>query len=588
MENYGLAIVNVSDKKENSSFNNGDKTFVSYIFKGRKITTYELINPTESEFINKINTIKSKTTSNNITYIYISCHGSTTDLSILKYKDSMSFSKLKSYLDTINGKKVLIIDSCHSGSCITDVEETAVINSQFFNKSINEGYASNISSVFRDNNYFVLTACAANQTTPFNSDGSYFTTKMCQAINNCPTHRYATLSGMAKYVRDSGINACCYPEESYFPIFSDYPLNANSKYYLVEAKVANVKGAGTDANIRIRFIGHRGSSRGSYLLDHNNVNDFEQNKVYQYIVECNDSIGSLQSIEISSDNAGKDPSLIFEYIKVINTSTNTEYKTTNASSYVINEKNPSRTFNLRITHYNTYNVTITIGKEDGAGTDANVSIQFVGTNGSTIPYLLDSPVDDFERASSNTYKVKIAGNIGELLRVIISSDKKGKSPDFHITHVAIEDMTTHVRYSASKSVYFNSKGRTHDFTLWKNTNVEYFVNIQIANTNNAGTDANIYIRLRGTNRATDFILLDHPEKDDFERNTYNLFKVNAENLGTLQDVTIRNGYEGKGADMKINYIEITDKSINKKYRLKGDCWLDSNHGKDKVFTIPKN
>ncbi len=584
MENYGLIIVNASGKRENNAFNNCDKTFVSYIFKDRKITTYELINPTESEFLNKINTIKSKTTSNNITYIYITCHGSDTSLSILKYKNSMTFTKLKSYLDTIKGKKVLIIDSCHSGSCITDVEETAVVNSQFFNKSKNSGYASNISSVFRDKNYFVLTACAANQTTPFNSDGSKFTTKMCQSINNCPTHRYATLSGMFKYVRDSGINACCYPEESYFPIFSDYPLNANSKYYLVEAKVANIKNAGTDANIRIRFIGNRGSS-GKYLLDHKNVNDFEKNRVYQYIVECNNSIGTLKSIEISSDNAGKDPSLIFEYIKVINTSTNTEYKTTNASSYIINEKNPSRTFSLKIVNYHTYNVTITIGNENGAGTNANVYIQFVGTNGSTIPYLLDSPINDFERASFNTYKVKITGNIGELLRVIINSDKAGKSPDFHITHVAIEDMTTHTRYSSSKSAYFNSKGRTHDFLLRKNINVEYFVNIQVSNEKYAGTNANIYIKLEGTKNKTGYILLDTPEKDDFEQFTYNLFKVNADNLGDLRKVYIKNGYEGKSADMKINYIDITDKSKNKKYHLKADRWLDSKHGKEILFTV---
>lgn len=589
-ENYGL-IISASDihNKKEQDVRKWDRDFVSYIFKDRNIIPIEVINPTKEKLIEEINSIKSKTNSDNVTYIYISCHGNTAGLAMVtknSVKDTISYRELKQLLDPIKGKKVLLIESCHSASCITEPEDLAIVNSSLFNTSVNEGDVHLISGVFRDKNYFVLAACSANQETPFKyGEGSTFTRYMCNSISAGDNQGYVTLGEMCEYVRKKGRRCDYYPEDSDFPLFGDSIIHAHSTYYLVEAKVANIKFAGTDANIRIRFIGNRGSSKCSYLLDHKKINDFEQNQVYKYMIECNDSIGTLKKVEISSDNIGEDPALLLEYIKVTNTSKNRVYKTSSLSSYVINEKNPSRTFDLKMLNYHTYNVTITIGKEDGAGTDADVCIQFVGKNGPTEKYPLDSPVDDFERASFNTYRVKTIGDIGELRYVNIASDLKGKSPEFHITHVVIEDMETHKRYSSPKSAYFDSKCREHSFILQEGYNVEYFVNIQIADIKNAGTNANIYIKLEGTKNKTDFILLDTPEKDDFERNTYNLFKVNADSLGDLKKVYIKNGYEGKNADMKIKYIEITDKSINQKYRVDCDCWLDSKHGNLQSFSI---
>ncbi|SHM11303.1 PLAT/LH2 domain-containing protein [Ruminococcus flavefaciens] len=587
-ENYGLIIATGSSEKDSEKkVFTKDINNISKFLQNNKISPILVVNPSLNNFKTFINVIKCHATDDHVTYFYFSCHGYEYGLKMLSENGelkSMSYRELKGYLDTIKGKKVLIIDSCHSGACITDIEDTTIVNSQFFNTSTNVGYAYNIPNAFRDKDYFVIAACAANQLTKFNSDGSHFTNKMCKSVDGCSTKPYATLKEIFEYVRNNGINAVCYPEESDYPIFGDSIIHANSTYYLVEAKVANVNGAGTDANIYIRFIGDKGSS-GKYLLDHKNIDDFERNRVYKYIVQCNADVGNLKKIEISSDNTEKEPDLLLQYVKVTDTGKELFYKTGSLSSYWITKQHPSRIFSLSRINYHTYDVTITIGKEDGAGTDAGVRIQFYGTNGISGYYLLDSPIDDFERASFNTYRVKIDTNIGTLQYIKIDSDGKGKSPDFHITNVVIKDTATQRCYSSSKSAYFNSKCRNHTFILQPDSCTEYFVDIQVADEKDAGTNANIYIKLEGTNNKSDYILLDTPEKDDFERNTYNLFRIYGINLGTLKKVYIKNGNEGKGPGMKVQYIDVTDKSINKKYRAKCDYWIEKATVLEKSFDL---
>ncbi len=69
-----------------------------------------------------------------------------------------------------------------------------------------------------------------------------------------------------------------------------------------------------------------------------------------------------------------------------------------------------------------YEVTITTGTRSGAGTNATISVTFLGTEGTSGPHKLDKILhNDFEAGKTDTYKVK-APDLGELLALRFHSD----------------------------------------------------------------------------------------------------------------------------------------------------------------------
>ncbi len=82
-----------------------------------------------------------------------------------------------------------------------------------------------------------------------------------------------------------------------------------------------------------------------------------------------------------------------------------------------------------------YEITITTGTKTGAGTDGNVSVTFLGTNGTSGPHKLDKRFhDDFEPGKTDTYKVK-APHVGELigLRFQMAAGTLGNKGDWYMT-----------------------------------------------------------------------------------------------------------------------------------------------------------
>ncbi len=69
-----------------------------------------------------------------------------------------------------------------------------------------------------------------------------------------------------------------------------------------------------------------------------------------------------------------------------------------------------------------YEVAVTTGRRSGAGTDATISVSFIGTEGVSGPHRLDKRFhNDFEAGKTDTYKVS-SPDLGELLALRFHSD----------------------------------------------------------------------------------------------------------------------------------------------------------------------
>lgn len=117
---------------------------------------------TNTAFLNAISTSLSNAGPNDISYIYIQAHGHPIGLFASGDGDVLlPYSQLKSTLDGIQGKKVLLIESCFSGSAITDANQNAsqqIVNNLFgiTSDSVNSGE-------FIDSDYIVFCSSEADQ-----------------------------------------------------------------------------------------------------------------------------------------------------------------------------------------------------------------------------------------------------------------------------------------------------------------------------------------------------------------------------------------------------------------------------------------
>jgi hypothetical protein len=83
-----------------------------------------------------------------------------------------------------------------------------------------------------------------------------------------------------------------------------------------------------------------------------------------------------------------------------------------------------------------YRVTVRTGGTWQAGTDANVYVTLVGSEGRFGPVLMDGHGDDFERGSVGTYTFDI-DHLGTLQRVCVWRDNFGANPSWYLDWVKV-------------------------------------------------------------------------------------------------------------------------------------------------------
>lgn len=75
-----------------------------------------------------------------------------------------------------------------------------------------------------------------------------------------------------------------------------------------------------------------------------------------------------------------------------------------------------------------YLISVKTGNQFGAGTDANVFVQFHGNNGSTVRYLLSNDCfNNFEQGTIDRFRIK-ATNVDLINRVSVEHDNTGSKP----------------------------------------------------------------------------------------------------------------------------------------------------------------
>ncbi|XP_016111282.1 lipoxygenase homology domain-containing protein 1 [Sinocyclocheilus grahami] len=252
---------------------------------------------------------------------------------------------------------------------------------------------------------------------------------------------------------------------------------------------------------------------------------------------------------------------------------------------------------------NTYEVHIFTGNMMGAGSDANVFINFYGENGDTgeRPLRKSNHLNKFERGQEDTFSIT-AVELGPLKKLRIRHDNSHQSAWYldRVEIVDTKDDTTYyfpcnrwlavdeddgqiARELVPVDEAFMRKDEDEEesgATLGleqKAMSTTYTLRIKTGEKKHAGTDANIFAILYGENDDTGLINLkaSKSHKNKFEKGMIDEFIVEAVDLGELQKLRIGHDNSGGSAGWFLDWVEINAPSQGQRLRFPCGRWLDT-------------
>ncbi|XP_058133602.1 lipoxygenase homology domain-containing protein 1 [Dasypus novemcinctus] len=261
----------------------------------------------------------------------------------------------------------------------------------------------------------------------------------------------------------------------------------------------------------------------------------------------------------------------------------------------------------------TYEVQVITGNVPKAGTDANVYLTIYGEEyGDTgeRPLKKSDKSNKFEQGQTDTFTIH-AIDLGPLTKVRIRHDNSGNRPGWFLDRIDVVDLTHEVTYyfpcqrwlaveeddgqlsrellPVDESYVFPQSedeegGGGGDNPLdnlaleQKDKSTTFSVTIKTGDKKNAGTDANVFITLFGTQDDTGMTLLKSSKtnSDKFERDSIEIFTVETLDLGDLWKVRIGHDNTGKAPGWFVDWVEVDAPSLGKCMTFPCGRWLARN------------
>ncbi|XP_048219317.1 lipoxygenase homology domain-containing protein 1 isoform X3 [Perognathus longimembris pacificus] len=403
---------------------------------------------------------------------------------------------------------------------------------------------------------------------------------------------------------------------------SDSSATLKNFRYHISVKTGDVSGASTDSKVYIKLYGEKSDTIKQVLLvSDNNLKDyFERGRVDEFTLETL-NIGTINRLVIGHDSTGMHAGWFLGSVQVRVPRQGKQYTfpanrwldKNQADGRLEVELYPSEVVEIqKLVHYE---VEIWTGDLGGASTTARVFIQIYGEEGKTEVLFLSSRSKVFDRASKDIFQTDTftiyAIDLGALTKIRIRHDNTGSRPGWFLDRIDITDMNNEITYyfpcqrwlaveeddgqlsrellPVDESYVLPSEdeeGGGHgdnnpldNLALeQKDKSTTFSVTIKTGDKKNAGTDANVFITLFGTQDDTGMTLLKSSKtnSDKFERDSIDIFTVETLDLGDLWRVRIGHDNTGKAPGWFVDWVEVDAPSLGKCMTFPCGRWLAKN------------
>uniref|UniRef100_A0A8C9PC10 Lipoxygenase homology domains 1 n=1 Tax=Spermophilus dauricus TaxID=99837 RepID=A0A8C9PC10_SPEDA len=400
---------------------------------------------------------------------------------------------------------------------------------------------------------------------------------------------------------------------------SDSNATLKNFRYHISVKTGDVSGASTDSKVYIKLYGDKADTIKQVLLvSDNNLKDyFERGRVDEFTLETL-NIGTINRLVIGHDSTGIHAGWFLGSVQIRVPRQGKKYTfpanrwldKNQADGRLEVELYPSEVVEIqKLVHYE---VDIWTGDVGGAGTTARVYLQIYGEEGKTEVLFLSSRSKAFNRASKDTFQTDTftiyAIDLGALSKIRIRHDNTGSRPGWFLDRIDITDVNNEITYyfpcqrwlaveeddgqlsrellPVDESYVLPSEdeegGGHGDSNPLDNLALEqkdksttFSVTIKTGDKKNAGTDANVFITLFGTQDDTGTTLLKSSKtnSDKFERDSIEIFTVETLDLGDLWKVRIGHDNTGKAPGWFVDWVEVDAPSLGKCMTFPCGRWL---------------
>jgi hypothetical protein len=355
--------------------------------------------------------------------------------------------------------------------------------------------------------------------------------------------------------------------------------------YDIEVITSDKRGAGTDANVFIELVGQNNFT-GKLPLE-NSKNNFERAKTDVFTVTA-DEVGDLQKIRIGHDGNGMSDGWFLEKVTVKNTVSNGQW-IFGCNRWLASDEDDGSIVRELVqgdaAQLIKYHVCVATGNIRGAGTDANVTAVLYGVNGTNSgERTLDSKGNNFERNRQDEFVVECA-DLGGVDKVRIGHDGNGMGAGWFLAYVEVWEPGNEgnkIKFNCERWLDKNEDDGSIVRLLTKDGGeaavyTTYEVTVYTGSVKGAGTDANVFINMHGTQMSGDQKL--SSSKNDFERGKINKFLLKLPSLGDLQKIRIGHDGDGLASGWYCDKLMIRDLSNPKQMPWYFPCyrWLDSGH-----------
>ncbi|XP_061887966.1 lipoxygenase homology domain-containing protein 1-like [Entelurus aequoreus] len=383
--------------------------------------------------------------------------------------------------------------------------------------------------------------------------------------------------------------------------------------YVIQVKTSDVAGAGTDANVWIIVFGENGDTGTLALKECNRSNKFERKQADTFRFADILSLGELSKVRVWHDNRGPSPGWHLDYIDVKDELLDKTFRfpcdrwlaKNDGDGQIMRELACANNEYLDLDEKTKYEICVTTGDTDDAETKESAWIVLEGRKGRSKEFLMENSskkkrflrghVDRFEFSSKN---------LGDIVSICVghmSKDgKKVKGEIFwHVKEIFVTERELGNKYIFSCDAQVPLSPKRDDFLTFECTKfiesfaskarslvpVKYEIIVITGDEKGAGTDANVFITIFGSNGDSGRRQLRQKLRNLFEREQTDRFLLEMLDMGELQKVRVEHDNSGLNPGWLLDRVEVTNTANGVTTIFLCGKWLDTNRADGKIARV---
>ncbi|XP_016146449.1 LOW QUALITY PROTEIN: lipoxygenase homology domain-containing protein 1-like [Sinocyclocheilus grahami] len=359
--------------------------------------------------------------------------------------------------------------------------------------------------------------------------------------------------------------------------------------------------AGTSSRVYVIIIGKKNKKTEHLWLDLDGKNGFMPGSL-DYFTCFGTDVGDIKKVELGHDGATPESCWLVEELTVEVPTKAVRYLFP-CKCWLAKDRGDGLTARfldvqdaetVNIPQKVIYEVTVITGDVQHAGTDTQIYMTVFGVYGTSEEMLLPKLEDRFERGQKDTFNLEIE-DIASLRKMRVRIDGSGSRPDWFLDKIELHNLQTDEvalftyeewlsrSYGPKRTLLCEMPAVINDEEMVELTT--YTVSVKTSDVTAAGTDANLWMIIFGENGDTGTLTLKESNNTNkFERKQMDTFRFSdILSLGELSKVRIWHDNSVLAAGWHLEYVDVHDDILEKKFRFQCDRWLAKNEGDGQIM-----